>query len=282
MAVTPFTQLESTKLTAAYTLGDSSITVASTGSPMPAAAPFYVYLCDKTTGVVIVVLRVSAVASPTSYTTAPAGTDASAANGSLVILSYAPLASIIAPGDFSAVGVNGGGSAVTQVANYLQFHLVPSGVNIGGFGVAPPGTGLTCDIRGQILFLQGAAAVVDIGLVLFNSANNHLLHFVYEQSSGSPGSFKLIVAEYTAPGTFTGNAFALAPPSLANPGWLRIACDGTSFFFYLGDVLGNWYLVFTQTIAAFLGAFPTAVGVAMQNSTATVDVFVFNLQVTGT
>lgn len=275
MAVTPFTQLESTALTAGYTLGDTSITVASTGSPMPAAAPFYVYLCDKTTGVVIVVLRVSAIASPTSYTTAPAGTDRSAANGSLVVLSYAPLASIIAPGDFSALGVNGGGSAVTQIANYLQFHLVPSGTNIGGFGVAPPGAGATCDIRGELMMLQGGISV-DVGLVVFNSANGHFLHFAYERNDG------LLVAEYTAAGTFVGNAFALIPPVFSNPMWLRISCDGTTLFFWVGDVLGNWFQVFSQALATFLGAFPTSLGVAMQNSTAAVNVSAFNLQVTGT
>lgn len=275
MAVTPFSLLEGTVLTSAYTAGDPSINVASTGAPLPGAAPFYVYVCSVTTGQVIVVLRVTAITSGSVFGVSPAGTDASAANGSLVILSYAPLASIISPGDFVAVGINAAGSAVSQVGNYLKFHLVPSSTNIGGFGITPPGSGLTFDMKAQILFFQTGASV-DVGLVLLNAGNSHLLHFALEKTDG------ILVGEYSAPGTFVGNAFAAAVPPLANPGWLRISCDGTSFFFYIGDNWGNWFLIFTQTVAAFLGAFPTKVGVAMQNATGAVDTNVFNLQVTGT
>lgn len=87
MAFERYANLCSTTLTAGYTAGAGSITVASTASPWPSSPVFRVYVSDATTGVVKVILKVTAVTDGTHWAVTAEGSDANAASSDVVKLS---------------------------------------------------------------------------------------------------------------------------------------------------------------------------------------------------
>jgi hypothetical protein len=87
MAFEQYANLCSTNLTAGYTAGAGSIAVTSTASPWPASPQFHIYIADPTTGVVKVILKVTAVTDATHWAVTAEGTDANASSGDVVKLS---------------------------------------------------------------------------------------------------------------------------------------------------------------------------------------------------
>lgn len=87
MAIEQYANLCSTNLTAGYTPGAGSIQVTSTGSPFPSSPQFHVYIADVTTGIVKVILKVTAVTDGTHWAVTAEGNDVSANANDVVKLS---------------------------------------------------------------------------------------------------------------------------------------------------------------------------------------------------
>ncbi len=87
MAIERYANLCSTNLTASYTAGDGSVTVTSTASPWPASPQFHIFVADQSTGVVKVILKVTAVTDGTHWAVTAEGSDANASSGDVIKLS---------------------------------------------------------------------------------------------------------------------------------------------------------------------------------------------------
>lgn len=87
MAFEQYSNLASTTLGANYTAGSGVLQVVTTAPPFPTSGNFRVFVADPTTGVVKVILKVTAVTDGTHFAVTAEGTDANAVTADVVKVS---------------------------------------------------------------------------------------------------------------------------------------------------------------------------------------------------